>query len=116
MLDVALTLQALNACVVDHIIESAADGADAYRLLSERQYDGVILDIKMPRVDGFELMRWLNRDGAHRVPVIVVSGSVLAADKFLASKLGAIDYVEKSMDFAVFKTNIQAALHRQGLC
>lgn len=114
--DVSLTLRALNACAVDHIIECAGDGADACRRLLERRYDGVILDIKMPRMDGFEFLRWMSSNNAYCAPVIVVSNSVLERDKQLASKLGALDYVEKCLDFAKFKAKIQAALHRQALC
>jgi len=114
--DTTLILHALMDCHGDHVYENTGDSESAYRVLSERRFDLVVLDITLPDVDGFELMRWLNQDLAYQVPVLIVSQSALDSHKYLASKLGAVDYVEKTLDFAEFKTAIRTALKRQGLC
>ncbi|MFN3790913.1 response regulator [Massilia sp.] len=75
LLDVALTRRALEDCEVAHRIVVAADGEEGYRLVGEMSFDLLLLDIKMPRVDGFELMQRLRERAAGHLPVIVLSGS-----------------------------------------
>ena len=59
----------------------------------------VLLDIKMPRCDGFEVLERLKEDKTWTVPVVVLSGSALPEDKKRARKLGATDYLVKEQTF-----------------
>ena len=59
----------------------------------------VLLDIKMPRCDGFEVLERLKEDKTWNVPVVVLSGSALPEDKKRARKLGATDYLVKEQTF-----------------
>ena len=59
----------------------------------------VLLDIKMPRCDGFEVLERLKEDKTWMVPVVVLSGSALPEDKKRARKLGATDYLVKEQTF-----------------
>ena len=66
--------------------------------------DLIVLDLKMPLVDGFDVLAWLRAifSGSEvqrsRVPVVVLSGSALTIDKQKAEDLGALDYVVKPGD------------------
>jgi CheY-like chemotaxis protein len=56
----------------------------------------LITDLKMPRVTGFELLEWLQKNGGeNQVPAIVLSGSILARDRERALKLGARTFCVK---------------------
>jgi len=114
--DVMLTMRAMDDCDIEHRIETASDGEEAYRLTAEKQFDLLLLDIKMPRVDGLELLKRLRDRSARRVPAIILSGSNMAGDRERADALGAIEYVHKAMDFTEFRNELKAALNRHGFC
>lgn len=116
LLDVALTRRALEDCEVAHRIVVAADGEEGYRLVGEMSFDLLLLDIKMPRVDGFELMQRLRERAAGHLPVIVLSGSALERDRARADALGAIGYVHKAVDYGEFRHALKTALGRHGFC
>lgn len=78
------------------------NGKAALDLLSkpeERQrLDIVFLDLKMPMISGFEVLRWIQQQNFPRpLHIVVLSGSPHEEDKVLARELGASDYVEKSI-------------------
>jgi CheY-like chemotaxis protein len=114
-IDVMLTRMALEGYRAGYRIAVANDGEEAYRMVTDDQFDLLLVDIKMPRVDGFELLERLNADDRKRVPAIVLSGSGLAADRARARALGAIDYLQKPVDYGVFKEELKATLERHGL-
>lgn len=71
----------------------------------------VLLDLKMPRVDGFTFMEWLRNDAPgdlHMLPVIVVSDSTDQEDIDRCYALGVNSYLTKTRDPAQFATNIRA--------
>lgn len=116
LLDVALTRRAMEDCAVAHRIVVAGDGEEGCRLAEEMPFDLLMLDIKMPRVDGFELMQRLRGRAARALPVIVLSGSDLERDRARAAALGAIEYVHKSVDYTEFRHALKGALGRHGFC
>ncbi len=117
VLDVALTRQALNDCSVEHEIVAAFDGFEGLIQLKSQEFDVVVLDLKMPKVDGFEVLVQMRMQPAlSATPVIVVSNSDLEIDRVRASHLGAVEYVHKALDYAEFKHNLKAALSHHGFC
>ena len=116
LLDVVLTRRAMDDCSIAHDIVVAGDGEQAWQLAGERPFDLLLLDIKMPRVDGFELMERLRARAGWRLPVIVLSGSALQADRERADALGAVEYVHKALDYDEFRHALKAALGRHGFC
>jgi DNA-binding NtrC family response regulator len=72
----------------------AGDGEEALGLVRGRPFDVVLLDLRMPRLDGLETLRRLNGQGVG-VPVVVVSAHGNILDVVLAMKLGAADFVPK---------------------
>lgn len=82
-----------NVCVED----MAEDGIVATQLLQQgKPYDLILLDIKMPRLDGVGVLEFMNSNGIH-IPTLVVSSiaSMSAADTMRALELGAYDFVKK---------------------
>jgi two-component system, NtrC family, nitrogen regulation response regulator NtrX len=95
-------------------IEEAADGEEGLKKFSEKTYDVVICDIKMPKVDGIEFLekaREINAD----VPVIMVSGHGNIDTAVEAVKKGAFDYVSKPPDLNRLLITLRNALDRQTL-
>ncbi len=77
-------------------VEVAFDGQEALEKLKSFKPDVVLLDLMMPKMDGFEVLEKLNKEGTMSVPIIVASNLGQAEDVERAKKLGAIDYVVKS--------------------
>ncbi len=116
LLDVALTRRALDDCTIPHRIVVAGDGEEAWQLAGAHRFDLILLDLKMPRVDGFELLARLRERADKRLPAIVLSGSNLQADRTRADALGAIEFVHKALDYGEFKDSLKTALGRHGFC
>jgi two-component system, OmpR family, alkaline phosphatase synthesis response regulator PhoP len=114
-IDVMLTRVALEGHGTGCRIATAADGDEAFRMLARERFDLLLLDIKMPRVDGFELLARLRAENVAHPPVIVVSGSGLQSDRVRAAALGAVDYVQKAVDYGSFKEELREALARHGV-
>jgi len=68
-------------------VTTAQTGSDALRLARDRPFDLVILDVMLPDVDGFEIVRRLRRDGS-QVPVIFLTARDTEADKVTGLTLG----------------------------
>ena len=103
--DVALTLRALKKNNILNQVTVASDGAEALELLAaEGPLPGLILlDLKLPKVDGLEVLRRIRAD--HRtqiVPVVVLTSSKLDEDVIASYRNGANGYVRKPVKFAEF--------------
>ena len=88
----------------------ASNGAEALRLAEEAQFDGVLLDIMMPELDGFSVCRALRRKSD--VPIIFLTALSDEEDKLLGYELGADDYVTKPYSMAVLYAKITALIRR----
>ncbi len=79
------------------VVATAADGEEALRQASASRPDVVLLDLIMPKVQGFEVLRRLKQDEATaRIPVIVLSNLGQDSDVRQALDLGAVAYLVKS--------------------
>jgi DNA-binding NtrC family response regulator len=81
-------------------VASAANGLDAIEQSMQRSFDLILLDVKMPGIDGFEVCRRLKNDPRTAfVPVIFLTGRLGdESDKLAAYQLGAVDYIQKPVD------------------
>ena len=114
--DVMLTTIALEDCRVPHELCVARDGEEAYEILTTQSVDLLLLDIKMPKVSGFDLLRRL-RDVSRDPPTtIVLSGSGLQTDRIQARDLGAVQFIQKAVDFSAFKMELKQAVVKHGVC
>jgi DNA-binding NtrC family response regulator len=90
-------------------VRVASSGTDALTLLGEGTFDAVLLDIRMPGMDGLELLKRY-RAGGGRAPVIVLSAAASADDVVKAMKLGATDYLTKPIEPAELLGSLARAL------
>ena len=77
--------------------DTAENGLSAERLLRETAYDAVLVDLRMPGVDGLSLIRWMKSEG-FRMPVVMISAHGEISDAVTALKEGAADYIVKPFD------------------
>jgi CheY-like chemotaxis protein len=101
-IDVFFALRAFKAAGIQNGIIVAHDGEEAMEILKLRNQSSlpvpalVITDIKMPRVDGFDLLLWLRTQPQFEaVPRLVISSSILEADVAKSLQLGATAYFVK---------------------
>lgn len=88
----------------------AYTGADAASLILSREFDLAILDVMLPDIDGFELLRTIRAD--HTYPVIMLTARDAPADKIEGLSLGADDYVVKPFRPLVLVARVKAQLRR----
>jgi two-component system response regulator len=107
--DEMLTLRALKKNNILNEITVAHDGAEALDLVFAKASDGgllpglILLDLKLPKIDGLEVLRRLRADERTRIiPVVVLTGSKLEEDILAGYRGGANAYVRKPVNFAEF--------------
>ena len=108
---------ALSEAVVDYltyhkyIVDAVYDGADAYDYAMSGEYDGIILDIMMPKRDGLEVLSALRRNGC-RTPVLLLTAKTQVEDRIRGLDLGADDYLAKPFGFGELMARVRALLRR----
>ncbi|MGI8950857.1 MAG: sigma-54-dependent transcriptional regulator [Chitinophagaceae bacterium] len=95
-------------------IDEAADGEEGYKLFCEKNFDVVLCDIKMPKMDGIEFLTKATEKNAD-IPVIVISGHGTIETAVEAVKKGAFDYVAKPPDLNRLLITIRNALDKNKL-
>ena len=120
--DVKLTLHALKKCNIANKVVVTCDGVDALDyLFGAGAYAGrdvsdqpavILLDLKLPKIDGLEVLRRMRADSrTRRLPVVVLTSSREEQDIVASYDLGANSYIRKPVDFEQFV----AAVHQLGL-
>src|SRR5262245_38082311 len=77
-----------------YTVEVAEDGEAGYKRAIEAPFDLILLDVMLPRKDGFSVARDLRRAGK-KTPIILLTARALESDKVLGLEIGADDYVTK---------------------
>jgi two-component system response regulator ChvI len=108
-----LTSVAMALEAEGYSVDTYTDGAEALRGLSQRPVDLAILDIKMPRMDGMELLAKLRQRS--RVPVIFLTSRDDEVDEVLGLRMGADDYIRKPFSQRLLLERIRALLRRAEL-
>jgi len=91
-------------------VRTYSDGGEALKALSTQPADVAILDIKMPRMDGMELLGHLRKSGA--MPVIFLTSKDDEVDEVLGLRMGADDYIKKPFSQRLLVQRIRALLRR----
>ncbi len=92
-------------------VEIAKDGSAGAVRAREGGFDLVLLDVMLPKKDGFEVCRELRRSGV-KVPIIMLTAKTHDAEKVLGLEVGADDYVTKPFSPAELRARIKAVLRR----
>ncbi len=92
-------------------VRTYTDGSEALRGISTNPVDLAILDIKMPRMDGMELLNRLRRNSS--VPVIFLTSKDEEVDELLGLRMGADDYISKPFSQRLLVERIRVLLRRE---
>lgn len=91
-------------------VDTAFDGEEALRLVKENDYEMVVLDVMLPKVDGLQVCQQIREFST--VPVIMVTAKDDDMDKILGLEYGADDYITKPFNILELKARIKAILRR----
>ena len=94
-----------------YTVFTACDGEDALGVMDREHVDLVVLDIMMPKMDGYEFTRTL-RESDNNLPILMVSAKQLPADKHKGFLVGTDDYITKPIDDEEMLYRIKALLRR----
>lgn len=109
---------ALSEAVTDYltyhkyIVDTVYDGEDAYIYAMSGEYDGIILDIMMPKRDGLDVLSELRRNGC-TTPVLLLTAKTQVEDRIRGLDSGADDYLPKPFDMGELIARIRAMLRRR---
>ena len=94
------------------VVDSAFDGEEAELFLKQYEYDVIILDIMLPRIDGLEVLKWA-RNNKINTPIIMLTAKSTTEDKITGLDLGADDYLPKPFVVDELLARIRALLRRK---
>lgn len=109
---------AMSEAVVDileyhnYSVDAVYDGADALAYARSEDYDGIILDVMMPRFSGLEVLRTLRSEGC-RTPVLLLTAKAEVEDRIQGLDLGADDYLPKPFAMGELLARVRAMLRRR---
>ena len=95
-----------------YTVDAVFDGRDAVDYALNGSYDGILLDLMMPRLDGLEVLRTLRKNGV-TTPVLILTAKGEREDKILGLDTGADDYVTKPFDMPELLARIRALTRRK---
>lgn len=104
LLSVVLTAAGYNVVL-------AVDGAEALERAAESPVDLVILDIRMPRIDGFGVLAHLRADPVYaQVPIIALTASAMAGDRDSVLAAGFSEYISKPVNMSLLRREVARLL------
>src|SRR5271155_5544339 len=104
----------MNLGAEGYRVLSATDGEQGLSLARSNDIDLIILDVMLPRLNGFELLRTL-RNERRNMPIIMLSARSAEMDKVMGLELGAEDYITKPFSLAEMLARVKAALRRDAI-
>ena len=114
--DDELLRDGLNAQLarVGHTVTTAADGETAQALMEKHRFDGVVLDLGLPRISGLDMLHWI-RQRLPALPVLILTARDGIDDRVQGLNAGADDYLTKPFDMAELQARLAAMLRRARL-
>ena len=97
-----------------HGVTAASDGEQAQALLETTRFDGVVLDLGLPKISGMELLHWL-RKRLPALPVLILTARDGVEDRVQGLNAGADDYLTKPFNMAELQARLGAMLRRARL-
>lgn len=95
-----------------HLLDCARDGAAAFKRIVAGNYDCIVLDVMLPRLDGFSLCRKLREENVVSVPIIMLTARDAVEDRVKGLELGADDYLVKPFSLRELEARINALMRR----
>lgn len=95
----------------NYTVDAVYDGRDALDYALAESYDGILLDVMLPTMDGFEVLRRLRAEGV-KTPVLLLTAKGEREDKIHGLDLGADDYVTKPFDMPELLARVRALTRR----
>jgi two-component system OmpR family response regulator len=95
----------------DYAVDAATDGGEADHVLSAQSYDLVILDLGLPKLEGYEVLRRLRHRGS-KTPVLILTALDTLDDRVKGLDLGADDYLTKPFDLPELEARVRALVRR----
>lgn len=96
-----------------YLTDAVYDGEDAVNYAENFQYDLIILDVMLPKADGFEVVRTLRQKG-NSVPILMLTARTAMQDKVAGLNTGADDYMTKPFDTEELLARVAALTRRKG--
>lgn len=93
-------------------VDAVYDGADALAYAEAEQYDGIILDIMMPKLSGLEVLEQLRKKG-NNTPILLLTAKVEIEDRIQGLDMGADDYLPKPFAMGELLARVRAMLRRK---
>lgn len=90
--------------------QKAYDGIEAYNKILKENYDLIILDIQLPKLDGFSLLEKLTKENVKLPPIIIASACAMDSDKARAKEYGINHYITKPIDLNNFMTVVKSVI------
>ncbi len=95
-----------------YAVEGAPTGEDGLDLIRHSPPDLVLVDLDLPGIDGFEVVRQIKATPDHeRIPVIAISASVMKQERQLAIEAGCVYFIEKPFDIGELRVAVDEAIH-----
>lgn len=110
--------KSMSEAVVDiltyhkYIVDAVYDGEEALDYALAESYDGIILDIMMPKKDGFEVLKTLRQKGVN-TPVLLLTAKSEVEDRIVGLDMGADDYLPKPFAMGELLARVRAMLRRK---
>jgi DNA-binding response OmpR family regulator len=104
----------MNLRAEGYEVAVAVDGESGLQRAAEDGFDLVVLDVMLPKMNGFEVLRAL-RERNKTVPIVMLSARGAELDKVMGLELGAEDYITKPFGLAELLARVRAVLRRDGL-
>lgn len=101
----------LEAC--GHSLDAAPDGLSGLHLASSRDYDAILLDWNLPRLDGLSVLRRLRGEAKKKVPVIMLTARDQLADKIDGFESGLDDYLVKPVALPEIEVRLRSLVSRR---
>ncbi len=94
-----------------YAVDALADGDSANALLAHQQYDVIVLDLGLPKLDGFEVLKRLRGRG-NKTPVLILTALEDTRNRVKGLDLGADDYLAKPFELAELEARVRALIRR----
>jgi DNA-binding response OmpR family regulator len=95
-----------------YVVDAASDGEEALGMFEVHEYDAVVLDWNLPKIDGMDVLREIRKDN-QSIKILILSARSEVEDKIFGLDIGANDYMAKPFHFKELEARLRALLRRK---